>query len=174
MHSENVTPVILGVTFARYQKIENWLKIALQKMTNRGLRNSEPVGSESIEFISQCWTDFTFPTYSDDDDDTLSWWSLSETALPHPSHDESLIWWSVSETALPDPSHDDDDDDDDFFPPSDVVGENSENSCGREQSRSTGSWVGARGFHADPTPQTAPFFRGSHHFLCLVFGFFVV
>ena len=46
-----------------------------------------------------------------------------------------------------------------FFRAYDVVGENSENSCGRKQSRSTGSWVGARGFRADPTPQTATFLR---------------
>ena len=31
----------------------------------------------------------------------------------------------------------------------------SENSYGRKQSRCAGSWVGARGFHAHPTPQTA-------------------
>ena len=40
------------------------------------------------------------------------------------------------------------------------VGENSENSCGREQSRGTGSWVGARGFRADPIPSLpVPRFR---------------
>ena len=32
---------------------------------------------------------------------------------------------------------------------------NSENSYGRKQLRWTGFWDGARGFHADPTPQTA-------------------
>ena len=48
-----------------------------------------------------------------------------------------------------------DDDDDFFFCASDVVGENSENSCGRKQSRCAGSWVDTRAFHADPTPQTA-------------------
>ena len=31
----------------------------------------------------------------------------------------------------------------------------SENSCSRRQMRLAGSWVGARGFPADPTPQTA-------------------
>ena len=42
-----------------------------------------------------------------------------------------------------------------FFCAYDVVGENSENSCSRKQLRWAGFWVGARGFPADPTPQTA-------------------
>ena len=37
-----------------------------------------------------------------------------------------------------------------FFCAYDIVGENSENSCSRKQLRWAGSWVGARGFPADP------------------------
>ena len=48
VYREDVTPVTLGVTFAEHQKHENWLKFALQKMTCRGLKNSETVESENI------------------------------------------------------------------------------------------------------------------------------
>ena len=51
MHREGVTPVTLGVTFAKHQNIENWLKVELQKKTYRGLRNSEPVESEDISVL---------------------------------------------------------------------------------------------------------------------------
>ena len=48
------------------RKSENWnlAKICTTKMTCRGLRNSEPVESEIIWIIGQCWADFTFPTCS--------------------------------------------------------------------------------------------------------------
>ena len=37
---------------------------------------------------------------------------------------------------------------------------------------STGLWDGARGFPANPTPQTAHLVEAQRHFLRLVFGFF--
>ena len=42
-----------GVTFAEHQKNENRLKVAPQKMTYRGLRNSEPVETENIGVINR-------------------------------------------------------------------------------------------------------------------------
>ena len=72
----------------------------------------------------------------------------------------------------------DDDDDDDFFCVSDVVGDSvvgSLKTVCRARRDVLGLWVGARGFHADPTPQTAHLARGSSSppvlrfplFLCL-------
>ena len=47
------------------------------------------------------------------------------------------------------------------------------NGVGRDRkAASTGLWDGARGFPADPTPQTAHLAEAQRHFLRLVFGFF--